>query len=107
MFDRYRPVTALVLFAAASVLVTLFTAPRARAQDTPQVAAAIADRGDVVNLPAPLKSRIVELAGRPATFAPMRAFAEADSPSQLFGYYLIDTLHFEKNVFTAITPLNS
>ncbi|MGC2204274.1 MAG: hypothetical protein WA633_29545 [Stellaceae bacterium] len=34
----------------------------------------------------------------------MQAFAEADAPSQLFQYYLLDTTGFEPNVFTAIIP---
>jgi hypothetical protein len=34
----------------------------------------------------------------------MQAFAEADKPSQLFQYYLLDTSGFEPNVFTAIIP---
>src|SRR6185369_13030341 len=48
-------------------------------------------RADVRQLPLPLKTRLVELAGRPHTYNPMRAFAEADKPSQLFQYYLLDT----------------
>jgi hypothetical protein len=34
----------------------------------------------------------------------MRAFAEADKPSQLFQYYLLDTRHFQPNIFTTIIP---
>ena len=34
----------------------------------------------------------------------MQAFAEADGPSQLFQYYLLDTTGFEPNVFTTIFP---
>ena len=108
MSGSTRSFTALVLFAAASVSITFLTsASRARAQDAPQAVDAIGDRGDIVNLPAPLKNRIVTLNGRPTTFAPMRVFAEADTPSQLFGYYLIDTLHFQQNVFTSHPDLNS
>jgi hypothetical protein len=66
--------------------------------------AAIARRGDVRFDPQPLKDRLVRLAGRPHTFLPMQAFAEADQPSQLFQYYLLDTDGFEPNVFTAILP---
>src|SRR5439155_10285570 len=33
-----------------------------------------------------------------------QAFAEAPSPSMLFGYYLLDTKNFEPNVFTATIP---
>src|SRR5260370_28419572 len=60
--------------------------------------AAVATRGDVVNLPKPLKDRLVQLADRPHTYLPMQAFAEARdpktgsiAPSQLFQYYLLDT----------------
>jgi hypothetical protein len=34
----------------------------------------------------------------------MTAFAEADDPSQLFQYYLLDTTEFQPNVFTAAIP---
>jgi len=64
----------------------------------------ISSRGDIVNLPADLKARLIELANRPHTYVPLQAFAEADSPSQLFQYYLLDTTGFEPNVFTAIIP---
>jgi len=64
----------------------------------------ISARGDIVNLPADLKARLIELANRPHTYVPLQAFAEADSPSQLFQYYLLDTTGFEPNVFTAIIP---
>src|SRR4051812_47132454 len=43
-------------------------------------------RADVVPLPAPLKGVLGQLARRPHTYNPMRAFAEADKPSQLFQY---------------------
>ena len=62
------------------------------------------ERGDIKNLPAPLKDRIIELAKRPHTYLPLTIFAEAPSPSQLFGYYLLDTTGFEPNVFTARIP---
>ena len=51
----------------------------------------VAARGDVVNLPDPLKDRLVQLADRPHTYLPLQVFAEADKPSQLFQYYLLDT----------------
>jgi hypothetical protein len=60
----------------------------------------IACRGDIVHLPAPLKQRLVKLTQRPHTFDPMQAFSEAPKPSKLFQYYLIDTKHFQPNVFT-------
>ena len=57
-------------------------------------------RGDIRHLPAPLKNRLITLRNRPSTFAPLRVFAEAAKPSKLFQYYLIDTKHFQPNVFT-------
>jgi hypothetical protein len=64
----------------------------------------VAARGDVVNLPDPLKNRLVQLADRPHTYLPLQVFAEADKPSQLFQYYLLDTEGFQPNVFTTIFP---
>jgi hypothetical protein len=65
---------------------------------------AVANRGDVLNLPQPLKDRLIRLADRPHTYLPLQAFAEADQPSQLFQYYLLDADGFEPNVFTKIFP---
>ncbi len=65
---------------------------------------AVARRGDVKLLPRALKRRLVELAGRPHTYPPIQAFAEADKPSQLFQYYLLDGQNFQPNVFTAKIP---
>jgi hypothetical protein len=64
----------------------------------------ISTRADIRNLPGPLKQRLNDLAGRPHTYVPMRAFAEADKPSQLFQYYLLDTRGFQPNVFTTTFP---
>jgi hypothetical protein len=64
----------------------------------------VANRGDVVKLPDPLKERLIRLADRPHTFLPLQIYAEADHPSQLFQYYLLDTEGFEPNVFTTIFP---
>jgi hypothetical protein len=58
-------------------------------------------RGDVRELPDPLRARLAELAGRPHSQLPTKAFAEADKRSQLFQYYLLDTNGFEPNPFTA------
>jgi hypothetical protein len=65
---------------------------------------AVANRGDVRQLPTPLEDRLVRLAGRPHTVLPLQVFAEADKPSQLFQYYLLDTTGFEPNVFTTRFP---
>jgi hypothetical protein len=67
-------------------------------------AAAVAGRGDIVNLPLALKDRLIQLADRPHTYLPLQVFAEADGASQLFQYYLLDTTGFEPNVFTTIFP---
>ena len=61
-------------------------------------------RPDIRNLPEPLQRRLSQIAGRPHTVGPMRAFAEADKPSQLFAYYLLDTKGFQPNVFTTTIP---
>src|SRR2546426_6514549 len=74
--------------------------------------AKVRTRGDVVNLPDPLKQRLVRLAHRPHSQLPTQAYAEAHfdttpfkpKPSQLFQYYLLDTAGFEPNPFTAIFP---
>ena len=66
--------------------------------------ATVRNRGDVVALPAPLTDRLAQLANRPHSIVPLQVFAEADSPSQLFQYYLLDTSGFEPNVFTTIFP---
>src|SRR5438477_5967043 len=74
--------------------------------------AAVKTRGDIVNLPVPLKNQLVRLADRPHSQLPTQAYAEArfdttpfkPKPSQLFQYYLLDTTGFEPNPFTAIFP---
>src|SRR6202158_3835374 len=71
---------------------------------TPTDQQLIASRGDVQNVPGPLKARLLELAGRPHTFLPLPVFAEAPTPSQLFAYYLLDTTGFEPNIFTTTIP---
>jgi hypothetical protein len=97
-----------------AMLSTVFCAGVARAEQpaqpchpNPGAAAdrlAVAARGDVANLPTPLKDRLVQLADRPHTYLPMQVFAEAEKPSQLFQYYLLDTDGFQPNVFTTIMP---
>ena len=76
-----------------------FPNPRA-ARDS----ALVRNRGDIRNLPEPLKERIVRMAGRPHSILPTQAFAEADKPSELFEYYLLDTKEFQPNIFTSIVP---
>jgi hypothetical protein len=64
----------------------------------------IGNREDIRHLPEELQWRLFEVAGRPHTHLPSIAFAEADDPSQLFQYYLLDTIQFQPNVFTAVIP---
>lgn len=72
--------------------------------DADQDMAAVAARGDIAGLPAPVQNQIVRIAGRPHSQLPTQAFAEADGASQLFQYYLLDTTGFQPNVFTTIFP---
>src|ERR1700746_3028850 len=75
-----------------------------------QDVAAVKTRGDIVDLPDPLKARLVRLADRPHSQLPTQAYAEAQTdkgkpkPRQLFQYYLLDTTGFEPNPFTATFP---
>jgi hypothetical protein len=64
--------------------------------------ATVRNRADVVNLPAPLKDRLGEIAEDPHSYLPLQAFAEADKPSQLFQYYLLDATNFQPNIFTSV-----
>src|SRR5712691_1170549 len=93
---RVALVGALVALGAAAALAVL-------AMDTSAAPSnGIIGRADVRNLPEPLKDRLVELANRPNTYEPARAFSEADKPSKLFQYYLLDTKGFQPNVFTSV-----
>jgi hypothetical protein len=65
---------------------------------------AVLTRGDVRRLPQALRVRLATLAGRPHSQLPTQAYAEADQPSRLFQYYLLDTTGFEPNVFTTTLP---
>ncbi len=100
-------------FQVALLLPLMAAATMARAEQPPAPchpnpdaaadAAAVAARGDVAPLPAPLRDQLVRLADRPHSILPVQVRAEADLPSQLFQYYLLDTTGFESNVFTKIT----
>ena len=101
MIARARPTLLFIL----TFFVIVFSSHEARAQGNEHPNAdSLSQRGDIKNLPAPLKQRIIDLARRPHTFLPLTVFAEAPTPSRLFGYYLLDTKHFQPNVFTAIIP---
>ncbi len=104
----------LIPVAAALLLgVIVLPAPASAEQPPPpchanpfaaQDESATANRGDIAFLPADLKNQLVRMAGRPHTYLPIQAYAEADSPSQLFEYYLLDTHGFQPNVFSARIP---
>ena len=106
-----RPHTAGARLALSAAVLGILLAAAAKAEQPPAPCHpnphadadrhAVANRGDVVNLPQPLKDRLVQLADRPHTFLPMQVFAEAPSSSRLFQYYLLDATGFEPNVFTA------
>ena len=66
--------------------------------------ATVRSRGDVASLPAPLQDALARLGNRPHSYLPIQAYAEADHPSQLFQYYLLDTHGFQANVFTTRIP---
>jgi hypothetical protein len=63
-------------------------------------AEAVEHRGDVRHLPDELQDRLQSLAARPHSVVPIQAYAEADKPSQLFQYFLLDSSGFEANPFT-------
>jgi hypothetical protein len=69
-----------------------------------QDSATVASRGDIVNLPEPLKDRLIRLADRPHSQLPLQIYREANGNSQLFQYYLLDTTGFQPNVFTKLFP---
>jgi hypothetical protein len=61
-------------------------------------------RGDVASLPAQLRDRLGTLDCSPHSIAPVQARAEADKPSQLFQYYLLDSMGFQPSVLTTRIP---
>src|SRR5438874_3175687 len=81
--------------------------PPAPCHPNPHVAEdtqSVLHRGDIRELPQPLRDRLAEQAGRPHSQLPTQAYAEANQPSQLFQYYLLDTTGFEPNPFTTLFP---
>ena len=107
--------TRVALGAAAALLFLATAAPRpVNAEQPPapchpnplaaQDEATVRNRGDIVNVPTPLKDRLARLANRPHSQLPTQVYNEADKPSRLFQYYLLDTNGFQPNVFTKIFP---
>lgn len=96
-----RALSVLAMGAGSNVFAQTIPHPNPRARHDMEE---VANRDDVRHLPGELKNRLVTLAGRPHSVLPIQVFAEANRPSQLFQYYLIDTHGFERNVFTTIFP---
>jgi hypothetical protein len=61
-------------------------------------------RGDIASLPAALRNRLGTLDCSPHSIAPVQARAEADQPSRLFQYYLLDSTGFQPSVLTTRIP---
>src|SRR5262249_6405067 len=87
------------LLVATCVIATTGAVPAIAAPHQPG-SRGVDRRGDVRNLPAPLKARLAELANRPHTYPPLPVFSQPPTPIQLVGYFLLDTTGFEPNVFT-------
>src|SRR5262249_47341971 len=96
--------TGLVQFLLVAALGGTVATGTAWAQSRQQSARGFARRGDVRFLPAPLVGRLTEIADRPHSQLPLIAFSEADEPSRLIQYYLLDTSGFQPNVFTSVVP---
>src|SRR5262249_39741454 len=91
-----------VLVATCLVAAAAFAAP-----PPPRGSRGIPRGGDGRIFPQPRKERRVELGRRSHSSPPLTVFSEAPSPSQLFGYFLLDTTGFQPNVFTTtITGIN-
>ncbi len=99
----------------ASVLGIVSLASHAQAQTQPpppchpnpnaaQDRQTVLQRGDISQLPEDLRERLGVLAERPHSQLPTQAYAEANHPSRLFQYYLLDTTGFEPNPFTQLFP---
>lgn len=109
IFPKTNSATLVALAFTATTGLTALSQSPAVANDTS--ATNFSQRGDIKNLPGPLKTRLINLVKRPHTYAPITAFSEAvgaggqgDKPSRLFQYYLLDTKGFQSNVFTAKIP---
>jgi hypothetical protein len=102
-WDRPRSAIAALIAATLAGSAAYADQPPAPCHPNPNASqdrATVAARGDVANLPQPLRERLLQLAERPHTYLPLQVFAEADQSSQLFQYYILDTTGFEPNVFT-------
>jgi hypothetical protein len=98
LFERPKILTRssnqnLIVWLSAMLLIVGLGAKSVRAEPPPppchanptaaQDEATVRNRGDVIQLPAPLTDRLAQLANRPHSILPLQVFAEADPPSQL------------------------
>jgi hypothetical protein len=58
------------------------------------------NRGDIINLPQPLKDHLAQLIEQPHAYPAVTAFNETTNPGLLFQCYLLDQSNFQPNVFT-------
>ena len=76
-------------FAGVSALVIAIALPAAQAQESRKNdGKEVAKRRDVRQLPAPLKSRLVEMAEQPHSYLPLTAFSEAATPRNRHCFHL-------------------
>lgn len=99
-----RAGVAVAVLSGAVLCLALFGPAKASGQSETALRGFFSRRGDIRHLPGPLRNRLAEIASRPRSYLPITAFSEADSPSQLFQYYLLDTNDFQPNVFTTVIP---
>jgi hypothetical protein len=99
-----RALVSLILAALAATAIGAAQTAGSNGADREPDFRSLRGRGDIKFLPAPLQDRLLELARRPHSYLPLTVFGEAEGPSQLFGYYLLDTTGFPPNVFTSIVP---
>jgi hypothetical protein len=85
-----------------ALLATSFCVTPALAQE-PEITQLL-QRADIAKLPTPLQNRLVQLIELPHAYPAIPAFNEADNPSMLFQYYLLDQGGFQPNVFTSQIP---
>lgn len=114
LVQKLRTSPSLAVVSALGCALSAFAPSSAHAEQPPppchpnpngdEQAARVAARGDVEKLPDPLKQTLARMANRPHSAVPTIAYAEADHPSRLFQYYLLDTDGIQPNIFTAIFP---
>ncbi len=102
--SSYLIVSGIMLLTTSSSLLAQSTEDD-RAQQIQEIRSVIETvRTDVRGFPSDLQDTLIEMVLRPHSAVPTVAFSEADDPSLLFAYYLLNTDEFEPNVFSAAIP---